>query len=99
MRRVGGGRLGDRLGRARVAGWAMRVSATCCVLAAAVYGARAVLIDKDGAPKWRPSRIEDVTPAMVDDYFGPLGADELVLPTRAEMLRAPIRKFPIPRPW
>ncbi|MBR7743977.1 MFS transporter [Phycicoccus sp. BSK3Z-2] len=33
------GRLGDRIGRARVAGWAMRASATCCVLAALVYGA------------------------------------------------------------
>jgi MFS family permease len=35
---LGAGRLGDRLGRARVAGWAMRVSATCCVLAALVFG-------------------------------------------------------------
>ncbi len=33
-----GGQLGDRLGRARVAGWAMRVSATCCLLAALVFG-------------------------------------------------------------
>jgi len=35
---VVGGRLGDRLGRARVAGWAMRVSATCCIAAALVFG-------------------------------------------------------------
>jgi MFS family permease len=35
---LAGGRLGDRLGRARVAGWAMRVSAACCVLAALVFG-------------------------------------------------------------
>lgn len=35
---LGAGRLGDRLGRARVAGWAMRVSAACCVLAALVFG-------------------------------------------------------------
>ncbi len=34
-----GGWLGDRLGRARVAGAAMAVSATCCLLAAAAYGA------------------------------------------------------------
>ena len=33
-----GGRLGDRLGRARVAGWAMRLSATCCIAAAVVFG-------------------------------------------------------------
>ena len=36
---LGAGRLGDRIGRARVAGWAMRASATCCVLAALVFGA------------------------------------------------------------
>jgi MFS family permease len=35
---LGAGRLGDRLGRARVAGWAMRTSAACCLLAAAVFG-------------------------------------------------------------
>jgi enoyl-CoA hydratase/carnithine racemase len=32
-------------------------------------GVRAVLIDKDNAPHWRPSRIEDVTDAMVDVFF------------------------------
>jgi MFS family permease len=32
------GRLGDRLGRARVAGWAMRGSAASCLLAALVFG-------------------------------------------------------------
>ncbi|MGQ0673079.1 MAG: enoyl-CoA hydratase/isomerase family protein [Hyphomicrobium sp.] len=51
-------------------------------------GARAALIDKDGAPKWRPGRLEDVTAAMLDDLFAPLGADDLVLPTRAEMQEA-----------
>ena len=51
-------------------------------------GVRAALIDKDGKPKWRPARLEDVTPAMVEDYFSPMGADELALPTRAEMQAA-----------
>ena len=51
-------------------------------------GARALLIDKDGAPKWRPGRLEDVTEAMIADYFAPLGAEELVLPTREEMQEA-----------
>ena len=32
-------------------------------------GVRAVLIDKDGAPRWRPSRIEEVTDSMVEDFF------------------------------
>ena len=36
---VAGGYLGDRLGRARVAGAAMATSASCCLLAAAAYGA------------------------------------------------------------
>ena len=32
-------------------------------------GVRAVLIDKDNRPHWRPSRIEDVTDAMIDAFF------------------------------
>jgi enoyl-CoA hydratase len=48
-------------------------------------GVRAALIDKDGAPRWQPARLEDVTEAMVDRYFATLGPDELVLPTRSEM--------------
>jgi enoyl-CoA hydratase len=48
-------------------------------------GVRAALIDRDQAPKWRPDRLEDVSAAMVDAYFAPLGPDELELPSRAEM--------------
>ena len=36
-------------------------------------GVRATLVDKDNRPQWRP------TPADVDAYFAPLGADELNL--------------------
>jgi enoyl-CoA hydratase/carnithine racemase len=32
-------------------------------------GVRAVLIDKDNTPRWRPSRIEDVTESMIDAFF------------------------------
>jgi enoyl-CoA hydratase/carnithine racemase len=32
-------------------------------------GVRAVLIDKDNRPHWRPSRIEDVTDSMIDAWF------------------------------
>jgi enoyl-CoA hydratase/carnithine racemase len=32
-------------------------------------GVRALLIDKDKSPRWSPSRIEDVTDAMVDAFF------------------------------
>jgi len=51
-------------------------------------GVRAALIDKDGKPRWQPERLEDVTPAMVDDFFAPMGAGELALPTRQEMQAA-----------
>lgn len=39
-----GGALGDRYGRATVAGWAMRISATCCVLAAVAFGQSPYLV-------------------------------------------------------
>ncbi|HEY6618686.1 MAG TPA: enoyl-CoA hydratase/isomerase family protein [Steroidobacteraceae bacterium] len=32
-------------------------------------GVRATLIDKDNTPHWQPSRIEDVTDAMIDAFF------------------------------
>jgi hypothetical protein len=37
---------------------------------------------------WRPERLEDVSAAMVDDFFAPMGSAELVLPTRQEMQAA-----------
>ncbi len=51
-------------------------------------GVRAALIDKDGKPRWQPDRLEDVTPAMVEDYFASMGSGELMLPTRQEMQAA-----------
>ncbi len=51
-------------------------------------GVRAALIDKDGKPRWSPARLEDVTAAMVEDYFAPMGEGELMLPTRQEMQAA-----------
>lgn len=40
-------------------------------------GVRAVIIDKDNAPAWKPARLEDVSDEDVEGYFAPLGADEL----------------------
>jgi enoyl-CoA hydratase len=51
-------------------------------------GVRSVLVDKDGHPAWKPTRLEDVTPEMVDAYFSPLEAGELDLPTREDMQAA-----------
>jgi enoyl-CoA hydratase/carnithine racemase len=43
-------------------------------------GVRAVIIDKDNAPRWRPATLAEVTAAEVERHFAPLDADELVLP-------------------
>jgi enoyl-CoA hydratase/carnithine racemase len=32
-------------------------------------GVRALIVDKDNSPRWTPNRIEDVTDAMVDEFF------------------------------
>ncbi|KAL5718387.1 3-hydroxyisobutyryl-CoA hydrolase [Ranunculus cassubicifolius] len=47
-------------------------------------GVRARLVDKDCAPKWDPSCLEQVTKDMVEHYFSPLGnaEPELELPTK-----------------
>lgn len=43
-------------------------------------GVRAVLIDKDNAPGWRPPGHADVRAADIEAHFAPLGAEELVFP-------------------
>lgn len=40
-------------------------------------GVRAVLIDKDNKPNWRPASLAEVTPAMVEAYFGPVEPGDL----------------------
>ena len=39
-------------------------------------GVRAVIVDKDNAPKWNPATPELVTDALIDSIFAPLAADE-----------------------
>jgi enoyl-CoA hydratase len=41
-------------------------------------GVRAVIVDKDNSPEWRPARLEDVTMAEVERHFAAIG-EELVL--------------------
>ena len=43
-------------------------------------GVRAVIIDKDNQPRWRPATLPDVGEADVERHFAPLGVSELVLP-------------------
>ncbi len=40
-------------------------------------GVRAVIVDKDNAPKWDPATLAGVSQKMLDDVFAPLGDDEL----------------------
>ncbi len=41
-------------------------------------GVRALIVDKDNRPRWRPAPDEAVDPTDIDRYFAPLGADDLV---------------------
>jgi enoyl-CoA hydratase len=43
-------------------------------------GVRAVIVDKDNKPRWRPATLADVSEAEVERHFAGRGADELVLP-------------------
>ena len=36
-----------------------------------VEGIRALVVDKDLAPQWRPATLEEVTPEMVQPFFTP----------------------------
>jgi enoyl-CoA hydratase len=35
-------------------------------------GVRAVIVDKDNAPRWNPPSLADVKPATIEKYFAPL---------------------------
>ena len=42
-------------------------------------GVRAVIVDKDNAPRWNPAALDAVSDAEVERHFADLGADELKL--------------------
>jgi len=41
-----------------------------------IEGVRAVIIEKDNAPRWNPPLLEGVTDALLDEIFAPLPPDE-----------------------
>jgi len=47
------------------------VSLGCCAHPDFVEGIRALLVDKDRAPRWTPASIEEVTPQLIEDHFRP----------------------------
>jgi enoyl-CoA hydratase len=42
-------------------------------------GVRAVILDKDNAPKWNPATLAQADDAHITPAFAPLGDEELVL--------------------
>lgn len=56
-----------------------RMSQHCMAGTEFFEGIRAVLVDKDRAPRWRPDSIEAVTPALVAGYFEPIPGREFAL--------------------
>jgi enoyl-CoA hydratase/carnithine racemase len=42
-------------------------------------GIRAVLVDKDNAPRWSPASMDSVSADLVESYFQPLGDRELII--------------------
>jgi enoyl-CoA hydratase len=48
-------------------------------------GVRAVLVDRDHAPRWEPARLADVSDLRIEAYFASLGEGELQLAPRSEM--------------
>jgi len=54
----------------------MRIAAHIVVSHDFAEGVRAVIIDKDNAPRWRPPTLEGVTDTLLDAVFAPLSSDQ-----------------------
>ncbi len=53
-----------------------RIAARVLVRPDFAEGVRAVIVDKDNAPRWNPAAPEDVTDALIDAIFAPLPVSE-----------------------
>jgi enoyl-CoA hydratase len=54
-----------------------RISLACIAEHDFIEGIRAAIVDKDRHPVWRPKKLEDVTPEIVERHFRPVGDLEL----------------------
>ncbi|XP_077473137.1 3-hydroxyisobutyryl-CoA hydrolase, mitochondrial [Stigmatopora argus] len=69
--------LGARLSLREVLVMEYRLSQACMRGRDFYEGVRAVLVDKDQSPKWKPSTLEEVTDQSVDECFSSLGDADL----------------------
>jgi enoyl-CoA hydratase len=53
-----------------------RLAARICSSPDFQEGVRAVIVDKDNAPKWNPARLDEVGADLLDRLFAPLPPDE-----------------------
>ena len=60
-----------------------RVACHVCQRHDFIEGVRALLVDKDNAPRWEPATVEGVTDHLLDTIFSPLAADEEWMPRRS----------------
>lgn len=57
-----------------------RLACRLCRTADFLEGVRAVVIDKDHAPRWQPARLSEVRPDVVEALFAPLEGGDLTFP-------------------
>ena len=72
-------RLGASLDFAACMALEYRLARFCMTHPDFYEGVRAVIIDKDNAPRWSPPSLDAVDPAVIDGAFEPLGGEELDL--------------------
>jgi hypothetical protein len=66
----------------------LTLCACCCALNVPAQGdflegVRAVLIDKDNAPRWRYTSTRDVPPALLAELFSPLPGQPPLFPAQS----------------
>ncbi|PIO65602.1 hypothetical protein TELCIR_12716 [Teladorsagia circumcincta] len=49
-------------------------------------GCRAILIDKDRNPKWKPATLQEVPDEHIERYFAPLGREDIFLDDKTAKL-------------